>query len=208
MPAVPRRPRSPVRRPHRAASLPVLLLALLPAAAGGSAHGVPPDPERETSGAEEAARLLPNGQSPLPGVVTGGQPSPEQLAALAEAGFRTLVDLRAPGEDYPRAEEQAAAEELGLEYLSIPVAGVEALTEENARALSRVLSDRTAYPVAIHCGSGNRVGALLALEAAWVDGMAPEVALELGRAGGLTRLEARVRELLGLDEVDEAEPPP
>ena len=41
-----------------------------------------------------AADLLPNGREPLPGVLTGGQPSRAQLDALAAAGYRTVVNLR------------------------------------------------------------------------------------------------------------------
>ena len=52
----------------------------------------------------------------------------------------------------------------------------------------------------LHCGSGNRVGALLALKAFWLDGGSAEEALEVGLAGGVTRLEPTVRELLGLAE--------
>jgi uncharacterized protein (TIGR01244 family) len=132
-------------------------------------------------------------------VITGGQPDAAQLAALAEAGYRTVVDLRSPGEPYSREDEETALESLGLAYVSIPVAGPEGLTEQNARALAAVLADEDAYPVAIHCASGNRVGALLALEAAWVDGAAAADALALGRAAGLTGLEPAVRKLLGLE---------
>lgn len=152
----------------------------------------------EDPGSEKAAELLPNGRAPLPRVVTGGQPSAEQLAGLAAAGFRTVVNLRADGEPSPVGEPEAAVEGLGMRYVHIPVAGAEGLDRENARALSEVLADEAAYPVAVYCGSGNRVGALLALEAAWIERAAPEEALELGLDAGLTRLEPQVRELLGL----------
>ena len=51
-------------------------------------------------------------------------------------------------------------------------------------------------PTVLYCGSSNRVGALLALKAYWLDGADPEDALELGRAAGMTRLEGRVTELM------------
>ena len=159
----------------------------------------PADSHPSAEAAAEAAALLPAGRAPLPGVITGGQPDPAQLAALAEAGYRTVVDLRVAGEPYPQEEEKAALEALGVEYVSIPVAGPEGLTEENARALAAVLADEDAYPIAIHCASGNRVGALLALEAAWVDGAPAVDALALGRAAGLTGLEPAVRKLLGIE---------
>jgi hypothetical protein len=52
----------------------------------------------------------------------------------------------------------------------------------------------------VHCASGNRVGALLALRANRLEGASPEDALELGLDAGLTRLEPAVREALGLSE--------
>jgi uncharacterized protein (TIGR01244 family) len=191
-----------MKRPRPAST--VLTLAFLSAlsATGALAQAAEPPAEARPSAeaAAEAAVLLPKGRAPLPGVITGGQPDAAQLAALAEAGYRTVVDLRAPGEPYPREDEKAALESLGIEYVSIPVAGPEGLTEENARALSAVLAEEDAYPVAIHCGSGNRVGALLALEAVWVDGAPAEEALALGLDAGLTGLEPKVREFLGLEQ--------
>lgn len=53
----------------------------------------------------------------------------------------------------------------------------------------------------LHCASGNRAGALLALIAA-SDGMPAEDAVELGRRGGMTSMEAPVREVLGLPAAD------
>ena len=52
-------------------------------------------------------------------------------------------------------------------------------------------------PVLVHCGSGNRVGALFALRAAWLQGVAPAQAVALGRAAGMTALEPAIRGILG-----------
>ena len=116
----------------------------------------------------EPADLLPNGRAPLPGVLTGGQPSRRQLEALAAAGYRTVVNLRAPGEEMPVSG--ADVEALGMRYVHIPIAGRGDLTAAKADELGAVLADPSARPLAIHCASGNRVGALLALEAARVEG--------------------------------------
>ncbi len=145
------------------------------------------------------ATLLPNGRSPLPGVLTGGQPDEGQLAELARLGYKTIVNLRTPGEQGQPEDEPQVVESHGMRYVSIPVGHGEGLSRENAEALGKVLADRDARPVVIHCGSGNRVGALIALEAAWVEGRPPEEAFELGEAAGLTRLAPQVKELLGLD---------
>jgi protein tyrosine phosphatase (PTP) superfamily phosphohydrolase (DUF442 family) len=101
-----------------------------------------------------------------------------------------------PDERGTKGEPEKIAE-LGMRYVSIPVDGKAGLNEENAAALAAAL-DEADRPVLVHCGSGNRVGALLAVKAFWLDGASAEEALEIGLAGGVTRLEPMVRELLGL----------
>lgn len=70
-----------------------------------------------------------------------------------------------------------------------------------AAALLDFRYERTNYPVALACASGNRVGVLLAARAFWFDGASPDQALTLGKQAGLTRLEPVVRSLLGLPSV-------
>jgi len=131
---------------------------------------------------------------PRPGLHTGGQPSGEQLAALSQQSVHTVIDLRAASEDRG-FDEAATAEKLGLRYLSLPIADAGALTPANAAALGQALRD-AGEGVLLHCASGNRVGALLALMAAQQEGATPAQALELGRHAGLKSLEPQVVEKL------------
>ncbi len=133
---------------------------------------------------------------PQPQLYTAGQPSAVQLQQAAKAGVTTVIDLRQPDEDRG-FDETAAAERLGLRYVRIPVAGAAGLTQANARALRTTLAQSTG-PVLLHCASGNRAGALLALLQAQ-DGATVEQALELGRRAGMTSLEAPTRVLLEKD---------
>lgn len=142
--------------------------------------------------------LVRNGMMPLEGVLTGGQPTDEQLAELRDAGYQTVINLRQPNERGTRGEAETVAG-LGMTYISIPVAGKEGLNKENAAALAAAL-EQADGPVLLHCGSGNRVGALLALKAFWLEGATAEEAMDVGLAGGVTRLEPVVRELLGMTE--------
>ena len=198
----------------RTAILCLLPIAFLAAAPGvpSEARQDPPDPPgAEPAAAEpaatagpdadaepEAAELLPEGREPRPGLVTGGQPTAEQLEELAWAGYRTVIDLRTEGEPGAMADEAERVEALGMRYVRIPVAGAGDLTEEKARALDELLDQDEAYPLVVHCARGDRVGALLAVRAARLEGAAPEQALALGLDAGLTGLEPAVRELLGL----------
>lgn len=142
---------------------------------------------------EEA--LLPNAQHPAPGVVTGGQPSPEQLSTASERGFDVVVSMRAPDED-TGFEEPAKAEALGMRFVRIPVTGPEDVSLDEARALDRVLAEHGDDKLLIHCGSGNRVGAIFALRAGLIRGKSDSEAVAIGKAHGLTGLEDVVRGIL------------
>lgn len=128
---------------------------------------------------------------------SAGQPTPEQLAALAREGVRTVINLRAPDEavDY---DEAAEAERLGLRYVALPVRGADDLDRERVREFGRELdAARSRGPVLIHCASGNRVGAMVALDEALNRGCDLDSALDQGRRAGLQGLEPAVVELAG-----------
>ena len=140
---------------------------------------------------------LPNLKSPEQGIYSCGQPSREQLQQLRDAGVRTVVSLRGEGEcDF---DERAAVEDLGMAFHQVPVDGPKDITEHNARRLSQIMADESGRPILIHCGSGNRVGALYALKAFHCDGREPEDAVARGRSAGLTQLEPLVRQCFERD---------
>ena len=82
----------------------------------------------------DAAAGVPNASEPIPGIVTGGQPSAAHLDALRRAG---------------------------LEYLNIPVSHgpLADATFDAVRATVRGLAGKKR--VLFYCGSGNRVGVML-----------------------------------------------
>lgn len=138
---------------------------------------------------------LPNLKNPEPGYASGGQPSPEQLEAAAGSGLGCVINLRPPEED-AGFDEAAKAGELGIDYSVVGIAGMPDLNLENARKLDALIAEHENSPTLIHCASGNRVGALMALRAAWVQGKSKEEAMETGRSWGLTKLEGAVEQIL------------
>src|SRR5581483_9368223 len=68
----------------------------------------------------DALAGVPNACEPIPGIVTGGQPGPEHLAALRRAGCQVVVDIRAAMEPRPFAVPDAPLA-AGLEYRHIPL---------------------------------------------------------------------------------------
>ncbi len=146
---------------------------------------------------EQPGTAFPNAfRQPDEGLYTGGQPYAAQLQQAASAGIATVIDLRQPNEDRG-FDEAATASTLGLHYVRIPVAGAAGLTAANAQALQAALSQSNG-PVLLHCASGNRVGALLAL-LKHQQGASTEEALQFGRDAGMTSLEAQTRTLLEQD---------
>jgi uncharacterized protein (TIGR01244 family) len=175
----------PVQRAARVASL-ALALALS-ACAGIATQKTLPPMAATPSGTAVA--------QPKPDLYTSGQPAVGDWRAFADAGVRTVVNLRTSAEMKGR-DERAEVEAAGMRYLELPIDGAAAIDAEHARALSALLRAQPG-PVLLHCASGNRVGGLLALAAAQ-DGMPAEDALALGRSAGMKSTEGRVREALGV----------
>ena len=136
---------------------------------------------------------IPNLAEPLEGITTGGQPSAEALAAIAERGFTAVIDLRGADEDRG-FDEATTVEGLGMSYISLPVSGAGGVSYENANALDKILAEIDG-PVLLHCASSNRVGALLALRAR-INGADDDEALALGVDAGLKSLQPVVEQVL------------
>ena len=129
---------------------------------------------------------------PVDGVTTAGQPDEASLKVFADSGYVAVIDLRTEGEDRG-LDEPAAVEALGMDYINLPI-GRDGITYANAKVLKDAIASYD-EPVLVHCGSSNRVGALFALQAFSETGDV-DVALEAGRAAGMTRMEDTVRAVI------------
>jgi uncharacterized protein (TIGR01244 family) len=172
------------------AALPFLLAACSqPATAPAASAPVAP-----TASSTTTALGLLNEARPAPGLITSGQPTEAQFAALPAAGVATVIHLR-PTTEKGTGWEEARAKELGLDFVRLPIDGAKDVTEANARKLAELLAGAKG-PVLLSCGSSNRCGALLALKSFHVDGKSKDEALAFGRSGGLKALEPTVAGLL------------
>lgn len=117
-------------------------------------------------------------------VAVSGQPTPEQIAALPEAGFRTIINLR-PDAELPTAPERQAAEAAGLRYVAIPFETASP-SGEAAEEFLRATDDPAIYPVLIHCATANRASALWLVRRVLRDGWSLADAEKEARASGLT----------------------
>jgi uncharacterized protein (TIGR01244 family) len=117
-------------------------------------------------------------------VCTGGQPTIAQLASLKQEGVRAILNLR-EAEEHNVGEEQAAAAKLGLLYIHVPVRTLDPRSAQVDAFLS-ALENPKIYPIFIHCGSGNRVGAFWMIRRMVVDGWSSGDAEVEARRIGLT----------------------
>ena len=127
---------------------------------------------------------LANAGSPLEGVATAGQPDEEHLRSLAEAGYKTVIDLRTTGEDRGIDEEEVVRE-AGMEYVNLPV-GHETIDDETFERFRQLMTDPNRRPALVHCSSANRVGALLIPYLVLDEGKGREEAVEIASEVGLS----------------------
>lgn len=162
-----------------------ILLFALPACAGEAEQGILVDLDTVVEAGEV---------SPVDGITSAGQPDEQALQVFADSGYAVVVDMRGPNEDRGMDNFAGAVEAKGMKYVAFPVSGAEQISFETAAELDALLEEADG-PVLLHCASGNRVGALLALRES-LNGADDASALEYGKDAGMTRLEPRVREVL------------
>lgn len=108
------------------------------------------------SDAMKAVGGVANACQAVPNVITGGQPTREQLEALKAAGGGVVLDIRDPMEQRP-FDEAHTVEELGMQYVNVPISPGSTGDERMERILETLRRNRE-RTVFFHCGSGNRVG--------------------------------------------------
>jgi len=108
----------------------------------------------------DAVTGIANASEPVAGLVTGGQPTTQQLAALKQAGCEVILDCRDPMEPRPLSEGDEVRR-AGMEYIVIPVGHTRG-EDETLRRIREVLAANVGKrKMLYHCASGNRVGATL-----------------------------------------------
>jgi tyrosine-protein phosphatase SIW14 len=116
------------------------------------------------------------------GVWRGSEPGPVGLRALKAAGFRSIVDLRAGG------DERREAEALGLKVIEVPIHAsitCDPPSPEQVREFLDAVTDPRNQPVYVHCIHGrDRTGLMCAVYRMEVCGWTREEATEEMHAFG------------------------
>jgi uncharacterized protein (TIGR01244 family) len=110
-------------------------------------------------------------------VACGGALSPEAYGALKQAGFASIVNLRAASEAGVDLEaDQKGAQDAGLKYFHLPFV----TATPDATKLDEFLALVTArenQPMMLHCASGGRASMFWAAKRVMVDGWPVEKAM-------------------------------
>ncbi|MGP9687635.1 beta-lactamase hydrolase domain-containing protein [Psychrobacter sp. AOP22-C1-C5] len=114
----------------------------------------------------------------------------EKIVALAKAGVDVVINLQA--DDELIFDESASVAQAGMQYEQLSISGAAELKQLKILAFDNILRQHHGKKIAVHCGSGNRVGAAIALRAGWLRGRKMDTAMERGRSHGLTELEDEV----------------
>jgi uncharacterized protein (TIGR01244 family) len=150
---------------HRVLTALILVLPLLLASAGA---------------AQETQAGLPGIRNYTPvdsTVACAGAVTPEAVAALKQAGFVSIVNLRTAEEEGENLEAmRKAAVEAGLRYIHVPFSATDPQPEPVDRFLE-IARDRSNEPMLINCASGGRASMLLAIKRVMIDGWSVETAM-------------------------------
>jgi protein tyrosine phosphatase (PTP) superfamily phosphohydrolase (DUF442 family) len=118
------------------------------------------------------------------------------IKTLVQAGDNAFAGGQPSQVDLAVMKDGEVVEALGMSYHQLEVAGADDLSVANAKQLGALINGFGSEPYFVHCASGNRVGALIAINKAIANGKDVDQAVEIGKQWGLTSLESTVRTVL------------
>lgn len=95
-------------------------------------------------------------------LASSGQPTREQFAEIAAAGFGTIINLALSTSDNALPDETELARSLGLEYIHIPVVW-DAPQTADLQQFMDTLDTRQGKKIFVHCAMNYRASAFIAL---------------------------------------------
>ncbi len=112
-------------------------------------------------------------------LTTSGQPTVAQLHAIAQAGYRTVINLGLHDDPrYSLPDEAGVVQGLGLTYVHIPVPFATPLQDDLLRFFAAMDKHRQ-HRVWVHCAANIRVAVFLGLYRVIRQGWVPERAFAL-----------------------------
>ncbi len=131
-------------------------------------------------------------------IAAGGQPDADDLRRLAEAGVKTVINLRREGENNQPLDpvaEGAIARSLGLGYVHLPVS-VQDMRPEQLAAFTAAV-EASNGPVYVHCGGGQRACAFALTHKALAESADADSVFAEADAKGVALPDQPVRDFIG-----------
>ena len=141
----------------------------------------------DADNAIDLAAVLTHYHRPDEQTIVCGALDDKKVQALAKAGVELVINLQLQGE--LNFDEAAAVQQAGMAYEHLPIGGADDLKQLKILAFDKILRQYHGKKIAMHCGSGNRVGAAMTLRSGWLRGRKMDTAMQHGLDHGLTTLE-------------------
>lgn len=93
-------------------------------------------------------------------IATSGQPTADQFADIAAAGYTTVINLAMYNSDRAIPEEGNIVAEQGMTYIHLPVP-FDQPTAEHLKKFMRIMEALDGSPVWVHCVVNKRVSAFM-----------------------------------------------
>jgi len=125
-------------------------------------------------------------------IFRGAQPSEEGFKSLANLGVKTVINLREGSEN--ASSEKGLVEAAGMRYVSVPMKGFSAPTDEQVWRVLSELETSPNWPVFVHCRRGaDRTGTVIACYRIAHESWSNDKALAEAREHGMSRFERGMR---------------
>jgi len=95
-------------------------------------------------------------------ITTGGQPTREQIKAIADAGFELVVNLALATSDNAILDESILVRASGMDYVHIPVVW-EQPTAADLASFLQVMDQNNGRQIFVHCAANMRVSVFMVL---------------------------------------------
>lgn len=108
-----------------------------------------------------------------PGIFTGGQPTPEEIAALGKADFKIIINLGLINSPDAIPDEQELVQESGMAYVHIPVEWQSPQPEDLLKFFS-MFEQHKAFKTFVHCVLNMRVSIFIYLYRVIIERQEPD----------------------------------
>lgn len=105
-----------------------------------------------------------------------GQITLAQLKQIAEAGYKSVLNLRSPDEEGFQSSEQLCTQLLGLHYVNLPIQATEINHQVALQAFQKI--NELPQPALVHCDSGMRSATIIFMYIATKQGISLDLAFK------------------------------